>query len=67
MYRGTTLIKWIVKLFFSADEDKSGAEPATNHVNGDAESPDSKENVNDSNEVSPWWFHNVKWLKLGEK
>lgn len=33
------------------DEDKSGAEPATNHVNGDAESPDSKENVNDSNEA----------------
>lgn len=33
------------------DDEKPGAEPAVNHVNGDADSPNSKEIANDSNEA----------------
>ncbi len=42
----------MLNITHSGDDDKPVTEPVTNHVNGDAESPNLKENLSDANEVN---------------
>ena len=42
----------MVLIIYSGDDDKPATEPVTNHVNGDAESPNLKENLSDAIEVN---------------